>query len=593
MDPPDLSQFPKITLYIEAYDSQEKFITGMDLDNFSIFEDGYQRTVNEVQELEPGLHTILALNLGATLSNRKNTTIPTRYEETIYTIATWLNSIQSTAANQYSLISNEGILVEKSQEKTSFTNTLQNYKPNLFNFEPSLASLSAALDVAAKPSLISQSKQSILYITPLPLGQDLAKIASMQARAKEIGVAVNVWLVAPETASNAPALQYLNQLATATGGKFLFYIEGSASPNPEEYVGRMRNVYRLRYTSVVSQSGTHAVRASAKFGNLSAETPDTDFSINLNLPTATLMNLPPGINREYAESSESGEKMLQPSVITLQASITFPDGFERQLKATRLYVDGEVLVENTEEPFDYFGWQLEEYHYSGEHLVAVEVEDILGFRNISPPAAVMVNVASIYPNWLVGLLKFINQGGWIPLVVAGIGGSLYAGLRLRKRWAASQKDRGLFEVEDGLQDPMLQSVPGLGSTLDSDYLTSQTKASAANNLTQESAPRLIWAGKAAPQAGLKEILLEKQETIIGSDEQQAVIVLPSPSVSPQHALLVRSERGSVTIADLGSDSGTWVNYAPVSGAGVLLHNGDLVQIGSLTFRYKIGSFNQG
>ncbi len=122
----------------------------MDLDNFSIFEDGYQRTVNEVQELEPGLHTILALNLGATLSNRKNTTIPTRYEETIYTIATWLNSIQSTAANQYSLISNEGILVEKSQEKTS-SPIHSKLQPNLFNFERACQP-ECSLDVAAKPS---------------------------------------------------------------------------------------------------------------------------------------------------------------------------------------------------------------------------------------------------------------------------------------------------------------------------------------------------------------------------------------------------------------------------------------------------------
>jgi pSer/pThr/pTyr-binding forkhead associated (FHA) protein len=49
----------------------------------------------------------------------------------------------------------------------------------------------------------------------------------------------------------------------------------------------------------------------------------------------------------------------------------------------------------------------------------------------------------------------------------------------------------------------------------------------------------------------------------------------------------------VTIADLGSETGTWVNYAPVSKAGILLHNGDLVQIGNLTFRYKIGSISQG
>jgi pSer/pThr/pTyr-binding forkhead associated (FHA) protein len=44
----------------------------------------------------------------------------------------------------------------------------------------------------------------------------------------------------------------------------------------------------------------------------------------------------------------------------------------------------------------------------------------------------------------------------------------------------------------------------------------------------------------------------------------------------------------VTIADLGSEAGTWVNYTPVSSRGLVLNNGDLVQIGSLTFRYQIG-----
>ena len=592
METTDLSQFPKITLFLDASDSQGKFITGMDLNNFSIFEDGYQRTVNEVQELEPGLHTIIALNLGATLSNRKNTALPTRYEETIYAIANWLNGIQSTTTNQYTLISNEGVLVERSQEKTSFTNTLQNYKPNLFNFEPDLSSISAALDVAAKPSLIAQSKESILYITPLPLDEDLPEIAALQARAQKIGVPVNVWLVAPETASNAPALQYLNQLATATGGKFLFYAEGSPSPNPEEYVGRMRHIYRLRYTSAVSQSGTHSVRASVKFGNLSAETPDTQFSINLNQPVATLINLPPVIERTYVETQESG-KTLQPAVFTLQASITFPDGYKRQLKATRLYVDGTMIEENTEEPFDYFGWKLEPYQFSGEHLVAVEVEDILGFRNISPPVAVTINVASIYPAWLVGILKFINQGGWIPLVIAGAGGSIFAGLRLRKRWIAGRKERGLFETEAGLQDPLMQSVPGLGSTIDTDYYSLQAKGNLPNESPLDSAPRLIWAGKETAPSDLKEIILDKPEIVIGSDAQQAAIVIASPAISPQHASLKRSERGSVTIADLGSEAGTWVNYAPVSKAGILLHNGDLIQIGDLLFRYKIGSIIQG
>jgi hypothetical protein len=584
MDTPDLSQFPKITLYLDATDSQNKFVYGLDLNNFSVFEDGIQRTVNEVQQLEPGLHTIIALNLGATLSNRANTSVPTRYEETIYTIASWLTNIQSTAANQYSLTSNEGTLVEKSQEKTSFTNTLQGYKPNLFNFEPSLASLTSALDVAAKPTLVEQSKQAILYITPLPLDQDLGKIAALQARAQEIGVPVNVWLLAPETAANAPAVQYLNQLATATGGKFLFYTEDLITPDPEEYVGRMRNIYRLRYTSTVSQSGTHTIRAVAAYGNLTAETPDTQFTINLNMPTAVLINLPPEIDRTYTEGADG--KVLQPSVITLQADITFPDGYERQLRASRLYVDGEVLVENTEEPFDYFGWQLDEYRFSGEHLVAVEVEDILGFRNISPPASVVINVASPYPLWLVAVLRFIDIGGWIPLAVIAAGGSVFAGLRLRRRLLENRRSRSETGF-DGIDDPMLQSVPGLGSTLETDYYSESSNRQAAANPV-DVAPRLAWAGNTPAPAGLKEIILEKQETIIGSDGEQAGIVANDPDVSPQHALLIKNERGSVKIADLGSESGTWVNYAPVSSAGLLLHNGDLIRIGSLTFRYKIG-----
>ena len=261
----ELDQFPKITLYLNAYDSQGKFIPGMDLDNFQVFEDGIERTINESLELEPGLHTIIAINLGATLSNRDNASVPTRYEDVIFTIASWLNNIDSGATNQYSLTSNEGVLVENAQEKDSFTNILQNYKPNLYNFEPNLSSLTTALDIAAKPSLVSQSKQSILYITPLPLDQDLDDLLALQTEALESDVPINIWLVAPDTAANSPALQYLNQLAISTGGKFLFYTEVSEKPDPEEYVGRLRNTYRLRYTSTVSQSGDHSVHVTAQY----------------------------------------------------------------------------------------------------------------------------------------------------------------------------------------------------------------------------------------------------------------------------------------------------------------------------------------
>ena len=156
--PPEIDEFPKVTLFVDAYDAQGKFISGLDLDSFTVLEDSFEMPVNETQLLEPGLHTIIAFNLGATLSNRANKSVPTRYEAVVFDLASWLNDLLSNAANQYSLTSNEGILVEMLQEKDAFTFQLQNYKPNLFNFEPNLTSLSLALDIAAKPNLIANSK---------------------------------------------------------------------------------------------------------------------------------------------------------------------------------------------------------------------------------------------------------------------------------------------------------------------------------------------------------------------------------------------------------------------------------------------------
>jgi len=200
--PPDISEFPKVSLYVDAYDTQGKFIPGLDLNAFSIIEDGFEMPVNDTQLLEPGLHTIVAVNMGATLSNRANATIPTRFETAVFDIASWLNELGSGGTNQYSLTSNEGVLVEKPQEKAAFTLQLQNYKPNLFNFEPDLTSLNLALDIAAKPNLIAQSKQSILYVTPLPLDSDLPSIAALKAHALDMHIPVNIWLMAPDTATN-------------------------------------------------------------------------------------------------------------------------------------------------------------------------------------------------------------------------------------------------------------------------------------------------------------------------------------------------------------------------------------------------------
>ncbi len=581
--PPDLTNFPKVMLFLDAYDAQGKFIPSMDLNSFKVFEDGYERVVNETRLVEPGLHTIVAFNLGATMSNRENGSLPTRYEESVYALASWLNDLQSTADNQYSLTSNEGILVDRLQDRNSFVYQLQNYKPNLFNFQPDFTSLSLALDVAAQPDLVPQSKNSILYITPLPLDQSLDQLPALQARAMDLRVPVNVWLVAPETAANAPAVAQLTQLATSTGGSLFFYNENAQAPNPEDYVGRLRNLYELVYTSDVNQSGAHSVSVEGSYGNQTYKTPDLQFSINLNLPTAVLVDLPKEIVRSYVNTAEG--RTLQPGFITLTAKYVFPDGYNRQLLSTRLYVDGEVVAENREAPFEFFAWPLENYQFSGEHLLSVEVEDILGFRSISPPVSVMITVQSLYPPWLTFLLKFLSSGGWIPVAIIAIGGSIMAGLRLRRRQLAAAAN--LENSYPEYIDPLEQMVPGL----------QVAAGNSAGNINEgyreksdETPPRLVWAGAGASPVSGDSIEIQEGQMVIGKDAEESNLVISSDSISPAHAVLTRNESGSVRLADLGSESGTWVNYAPVSRKGIILNNNDLVTIGKLDFRYHIGGY---
>jgi hypothetical protein len=580
--PPEIDQFPKVTLFVDAFDAQRKFIPGLDLNSFTVLEDGLEIPVNETQIMEPGLHTIVAVNLGATLSNRANASVPTRFESVVFNLASWLNTLESTAANQYSLTSNEGILVEKLQEKDTFTYQLQNYKPNLFNFEPDLTSLKLALDIAAKPNLIPNSKQSILYITPLPLDEDLPEINSLFASAQEARVAINVWLMAPETAVNSPAAASLNQLAASTGGRFLIYTEQIQPPDPEEYLGALRSIYRLRYTSALSQSGAHAVRVRAVYGDQEASSPDTPFSIDLNLPTAVFIDLPNQIDRKFTNTGNGRE--LQPGFVTLQAEVVFPDGYSRQLEATRLYVDGELVAENTSAPFNFFGWELEEYNFSGEHLLAIEVQDILGFRNISVPRVVMINIESLYPKWLTAFFKFFNTGGWILFAFVGLGGTILLTTRIRNRHEMRAQVSALDDEVGSLVDPLLQTVPGLtaeGPVVD-DYGYQAPKAT-----IQEAAPFLKQVGK-TPQAIQGRFIVPDGETTIGSDPQSANLLLAHPSVSQTHSRLQKIPSGSVTIADLRSTSGTWVNYAPISTVGTVLKNGDLIKIGEFTFRYYLG-----
>jgi hypothetical protein len=587
---PELTEFPKVTTYLDVYDQLGIFVSDLTLRNVKLTEDGQERIVNETILTQPGLDTIIALNLSSTLSNR-SVAGATRFQEIYATVFNWINSLPpSSATDLYSLVSNEGILTERQKERGQFVLSLQNYQPNLFNLKPNLDSLKFALDIATKTNSIPNGKQAIFYLTALPVDSELPRIQVLASEAAQLKVPVFVWLLASDASANSPAASALTDLAQKTNGKFFIYNETIQAPNPEEYFISLRNTYRLRYTSAINQSGTHKISVQVQRGDQTANSPEVSFNIDLKAPIPSLVNSPLQITRSWVKDDQ-GNLTLQPDLLTLQIKADFPDGYPRQLKSSRLIVDGKIVMQNTQQPVDYFGWSLKEYRNNAMHTLQVEVEDILGFTGKSIELIIPVNVTPRSSNPLGQVLDFLSMGGWLIPVGLLLVGVVYLIYRQRGHIREIIENRRIKnEIEHS--DPLTQQVFFQNESGSQPQNSISPEPGEIATILSKEIPRLTWAGKKPAPQGMEMILLDRPELLVGRNKIQCQIVLKLPSVEKIHASISISAEGQVKIANRSARNGTWVNFAPVSSQGTNLHSGDLVHFGKAAFRFEISQPNR-
>jgi hypothetical protein len=520
----------------------------------------------------------------------------------------WGSSRIGSTLDDLSLLPAGGQEISHTSNLMDWLSALDSYQPDARSSDPTLDILLRAVDVASDATPRPGMKRAVLFITAPMEGDQSFGIQNLLALTKEQDVRIFVWLIASPDAFTSPSADLLKELTEETGGQFYTYSGIEPIVSIESHLEPLREIYSLTYDSRITTGGVHRLAAEIQLKDGQIRTPDQAFQFDLQPPDPAFLSPTLQIFRKF--SGFTGKNLLQaaapsetlaPAEQELQVLIDFPDGHSRQVVKSTLYVDGEIVDENSGPPFDQFTWDLTRYTVSGEHLLRVEVMDELGLTgsSIETPFQIKVEAPTANP------LAFVV--GYWP-VIAGLGVLLLGavtvlvlilGGHIRPQAGKISRRLRRLRINKGLtkQSPPLKSQPV--------HPQSQQSGPSLPDLSERRLTgwvnRIHWPHRRlAPQANayltrLSEfnpaadtavpIPVTADELTFGCDPQQATLVLDDHSVDGLHARLVRKEDGSFWLADEGSIAGTWVNYASISSDGVPLEHGDLIHIGRVNFRF--------
>lgn len=573
---PDSSKFPAITALLDVFDEQGNFVTGLTAAELSILENGQTLgTPSTFEQLEQPLKVVVAINSGPALAVRDGMGF-SRYDKMTAVLKNWAAARPADSADDFALVWNGGIIGSQ-LTAADWLARFEKFDPALRSSTAGLTALSFALDVAQQAPSAPGGKKAILLLSPRLDTRDLNALPDLVSRARQANIRVFVWMGdSPDYFNHSGALA-LFDLAQQTGGRYATFSGTETLPDPEEWVTSLRYVYRVTYQSAIRETGLHALSVLLNARGLLLTSNPVSFQVEIEPPNPVLLSPPIQIVRQNLVDQFDIENSL-PKTQEIAIIVEFTDNVKRSLARTTLYVDGEVVDENTAPPFDKFTWDLGDYLVSGEHTLQVEAVDALGLSKMS--AVVPVQVIVIQPpGGMAGLILRNRAAVTISVIVAAglvLLGILFFGGRKTLNVLAERR-----RARDLRFDPLTQPVN-----------VEKDKAGSRSNpfpwLRRKAPPPTAYFVKLTmdgqPASG-DPVPLTGRELTFGTDPTQATNVFDHPSLSPLHARLRQDEHGNFILLDQNSVAGTWVNYEPAPKDGCTLRHGDVIHFGQLTYRF--------
>jgi hypothetical protein len=561
---PITGQFPQISLFIAVVDGRGRYIPDLLAPNFTVIEDNNPIPDVTIQEMQVGTRQIYVINNTSGLRLR-DPLGNSRFDLVRQALLDWWQIPDATlyGIDDLSLVTAEGALVSHSRSTADLASTVNNLEPSFGDDVSGYDILLQALDFTSDPTPMPGMPSHIVFFTSLLRTPRDLPIANIIARANDTGTTIYPVLIGPAEAIEQIEAEPLRLLAVETGGQLITFDPALGLDELAETILLQRTQYLLTYNSLAATAGLHQVQIQFTEGGRDTLSDPQIFEIDVRPPEVTFVQPPDLIHRQMEDSATTPDAFL-PTSQNLHLLFTFPDQHQRAIISSKLFVDGELISQNNEAPFDSFEWDLSSYLETNTHTVQVIVEDVLGVEgaSISHPIDIIVETP---PRGLAALRPALGSiVAALAVLIAGV--VLAVGL--------INMGRGRRESSSAAKESSLWG----GSPLRRAGLRSK----------QSSHPVEAYLIPIDAEGNEGDLIpLTGVDFILGSDPSMTSVPLLDPSVAGIHARLTRQAAGDYLLRDQGSVAGTWINYELVSDEGYFLKHGDLIHIGRQVFRFRL------
>jgi hypothetical protein len=610
--PPDTSQFPRLTAYLDVHDPSGGFVHALTPQDVSMQEDGISLPVTDLEQQIPGVQFVIAITPGASF-NIRDSMGTSRYEYLLQQLlsGTWTN--QPPGVDDFSLLTMGGPQLTHSSNPASLLTALKGYVPGEQDVVPNLEVLAAALQVALDPTARPGMERAILFITP-PQGTEVSLgLQSIIASAGQQNVHIFVWILAAPEIFTSPEVDQLRSLANQTTGAFFTFSHDEPVPDLEYLLEPLRYVYQLSYASQITTPGTHQVVAQVNTASGMITTLQQSFELDLQSPDPTLLDVPDEIVRTFAAQPTPGTSAisadLQPEEQVLTITVSYPDGYDHSLSITRLYVDGAVAAENSQAPFDKFVWDLRQYTQTGVHTLMVEAIDDMNLVGKSDSTSVRIIVPSAAQGIFISISekKPLLLGAAIIVSVSMLVLVLILGGHIRPKPHPGQVRNSVRGSEKTHPASPRSNIDLHESQVSGPVKTAGVTLVPVRNRLNGWLDHLPWfrheeervpvIAYLIPLVGFDEptlpapLPITAQDISLGGDPHLASLVIINPSIEGLHARIYRQDK-KFLISDAGTVAGTWVNYEQVVSPGTALQHMDIIHLGRIGFRFQLSEPGQ-